>query len=141
VSDRIRGLEGGADDYLVKPFSFGELLARVRALMRRARSNFDPVLRLGALTLDQQTRRVQWGKRNVELSAREFAILQYFLMHPGQVLTRTRIYEHVWNETMELTSNVIDVYVKTIRRKLATAGAHDPIRTVRGAGYRLEGPA
>jgi two-component system OmpR family response regulator len=139
VSERIRGLEGGADDYLVKPFSFGELLARVRALMRRARANFDPLLRLGALTLNQQTRRVHWGERAIDLSSREFAILQYFLMHPGQVLTRTRIYEHVWNETMELTSNVIDVYVKTIRQKLAATGAHELIRTVRGAGYRLEG--
>jgi two-component system OmpR family response regulator len=139
VADRIRGLDAGADDYLVKPFAFGEFLARVRALYRRVRRAFDPVLRVGPLTLDQATRRVRWGATLVDLSAREFAILQVFMQHPDEVLSRTRIYEQVWNETMELTSNVIDVHINQIRKKLARVGAEEVLTTVRGAGYRLEG--
>jgi two-component system OmpR family response regulator len=138
VADRIRGLDAGADDYLVKPFAFGEFLARVRALVRRVRRDFDPVLRVGPLTLDQTTRRVRWGPALVDLSAREFAILHILMQHPDEVLSRTRIYEQVWNETMEIMSNVIDVHINQIRKKLARAGADSIITTVRGAGYRLE---
>jgi DNA-binding response OmpR family regulator len=138
VSDRIRGLDSGADDYLVKPFAFDELLARIRALRRRARRNFDPILRAGCLTLDRAARRVCWQKTPVDLSAREFAILEYLMEHPGEVLSRTRIYEHVWNEQMEPLSNVIDVHIKDIRRRLTRAGSGNVIATVRGAGYRLE---
>ncbi len=141
VAERIRGLDSGADDYLVKPFAFDELLARTRALLRRARTGFDQVLRFGPLMLDRSTRRVRWHETPVELSPREFAILEYLLQHPGEVLSRTRIYEHVWNEEMEAASNVIDVHIKDIRRKLARAGGAGVIATVRGAGYRLEGPA
>ena len=141
VPDRIRGLDDGADDYLVKPFAFEELLARIRALLRRSRRVFDPVLRVGPLVLDRSTRRVAWNQVNVDLSNREFAILEYLMQHPGEVLSRTRIYEHVWNEQLEAMSNVIDVHVKQIRRKLARAGAETVIGTVRGAGYRLEKPA
>jgi two-component system OmpR family response regulator len=141
VADRIRGLDAGADDYLVKPFAFGEFLARVRALVRRVRRDFDPVLRVGPLSLDQTTRRVRWDQALVDLSAREFAILQILMQHPDEVLSRTRIYEQVWNETMEIMSNVIDVHVNQIRKKLARAGAGNVIATVRGAGYRLEVPA
>jgi DNA-binding response OmpR family regulator len=141
VADRIRGLDAGADDYLVKPFAFGELLARVRALQRRVRRDFNPVLRAGPLSLDQTTRRVRWGQRVVDLSAREYAILSLLMQHPDEVLSRTRIYEQVWNETMEIMSNVIDVHINQIRKKLARAGAADVITTVRGAGYRLEVPA
>jgi two-component system OmpR family response regulator len=141
IADRIRGLDAGADDYLVKPFAFGELLARVRALTRRVRHEFDPVLRVGPLTLDQSTRRVRWDQKLVDLSAREFAILQLLMRHPDEVLSRTRIYEQVWNETMEIMSNVIDVHVNQIRKKLARAGAGNVIATVRGSGYRLEVPA
>jgi two-component system OmpR family response regulator len=141
IADRIRGLDAGADDYLVKPFAFGELLARVRALMRRARGEFDPVVRVGPLSLDQSTRRVRWDQTLVDLSAREFAILQILMQHPDEVLSRTRIYEQVWNETPEIVSNVIDVHVNQIRKKLARAGAGNVISTVRGAGYRLEVPA
>jgi len=138
VPDRIRGLDVGADDYLIKPFAFEELLARIRALLRRSRRVFDPVLRVGPLVLDRAARRVAWNDANIELSNREFSILEYMMQHPGEVLSRTRIYEHVWNEQMEAMSNVIDVHVKQIRRKLARAGAETVIGTVRGAGYRLE---
>lgn len=138
VPDRIRGLDHGADDYLIKPFAFDELLARVRALLRRLQRRFDPILRVGALALDRSTRRVSWKGQDVDLSSREFSILEYLMQHPGEVLSRTRIYEHVWNEQMEIVSNVIDVHIKEIRRKLARAGGTAVISTVRGAGYRLE---
>jgi DNA-binding response OmpR family regulator len=138
IPDRIHGLDSGADDYLVKPFNFDELLAHIRALLRRARRGFDPILRVGPLTLDRAARRVRWQETSIDLSAREFAILEYLMQHPGEVLSRTRIYEHVWNEQMELMSNVIDVYVKAIRRKLAQAGGTQVIGTIRGVGYRLE---
>jgi two-component system, OmpR family, response regulator len=138
VADRVRGLDGGADDYLVKPFSFEELLARLRALLRRPRQSTAWVLRIGPLTVDRAMRRVRWDEQKVELSAREFQILEYLAQHPGHVVTRTRVYEHVWNEQMEPMSNTIDVHVKEIRRKLAAAGATNVIATVRGAGYRLE---
>jgi two-component system, OmpR family, response regulator len=141
VSDRVRGLNDGADDYLVKPFRFDELLARLRALLRRPRSHADWVLRVGALTVDRATRRVGWEGRRVELSAREFLVLEYLAQHPGHVLSRTRLYEHVWNEQMEPMSNTLDVHVKEIRRKLAAAGGARAITTVRGAGYRLEAEA
>jgi DNA-binding response OmpR family regulator len=138
VPDRIRGLDDGADDYLIKPFAFDELLARVRALLRRSQHRFDPVLQVGPLALDRSTRRVSWSSQDVDLSNREFSILEYLMQHPGEVLSRTRIYEHVWNEQMEIMSNVIDVHVKEIRRKLARTGGTAVISTVRGAGYRLE---
>ena len=138
VADRVRGLDAGADDYLVKPFSFDELLARLRALLRRPRQNVDWVLRVGRLVVDRATRRVRWDDRKVELSSREFQVLEYLAQHPGHVLSRTRLYEHVWNEQMEPMSNTIDVHVKEIRRKLAAVGATRVISTVRGAGYRLE---
>jgi DNA-binding response OmpR family regulator len=138
ISDRIRGLDGGADDYLVKPFAFDELLARIRALLRRARAKVDRVLRVGPLVLDRLSRRVTWADKSLDLSAREYALLEYLMQHPGEVLSRTRIYEHVWNDQMEVMSNVIDVHVKQIRRKLERAGAVGIITTIRGAGYRLE---
>ena len=138
VTERIRGLDGGADDYLVKPFAFEELLARMRALLRRSRRVFDPVLRIGPLVLDRSTRRISWNDAPVELSNREFSILEYLMQHRGEVLSRTRIYEHVWNEQMEVVSNVIDVHVKEIRRKFGRAGGRGIIGTIRGAGYRLE---
>jgi DNA-binding response OmpR family regulator len=139
VADRVAGLEQGADDYLVKPFAFEELLARIRALLRRAQRRLDTSLQVGRLALDRMTRVVAWSGQRVDFSAREFAVLEYMMQHPGEVLGRTRIYEHVWNEQMDVMSNVIDVYIKEIRRKLARCGGTDMITTIRGAGYRLEG--
>jgi two-component system OmpR family response regulator len=138
VADRVRGLDAGADDYLVKPFNFDELLARLRALLRRPRQHADWVVRIGPLVVDRATRRVRFRDQTVDLSAREFQVLEYLAQHPGHVLSRTRLYEHVWNEQMQPMSNTIDVHVKEIRRKLAAAGARRVITTVRGAGYRLE---
>jgi DNA-binding response OmpR family regulator len=139
IAERVRGLEGGADDYLVKPFAFEELLARIRSLLRRSQQGYSLVLRAGRLTLNRATRQVRWDDTaDVELSSREFAVLEFLMQHVGEVLSRTRIYEHVWNDQAEVMSNVIDVHIKEIRRKLTAAGAEGLISTIRGAGYRLE---
>ncbi len=138
VDDRVRGLEAGADDYLLKPFAFRELLARLRALTRRHLPNRTSLLTSGALSLDTDARRCFVGEREVTLTAKEFAILEYLLHHPSQLLTRRQIEEHVWDYDFAGSSNVVDVHVKQIRRKLRLAALPDPITTVRGAGYRLE---
>jgi DNA-binding response OmpR family regulator len=137
VADRVGGLDAGADDYLTKPFAFSELLARTRALLRRPPLQADEVLRMGELELDQRRRSVRLGSRTVNLSAREFALLEYLLRHPGQVLSRTQIGEAVWGLDFENDSNVVDVYIGYLRRKLAIGGARPAIRTVRGVGYVL----
>jgi len=133
LSDRIRGLDAGADDYLVKPFSFAELCARVRALIRRGAHARPSVLEVGDIRLDPASRRVWRGAREIHLSAKEFAVIELFLRNPDQVLTRSRILDHAWDFAYEATSNVVDQYVGYLRRKLG-AGS---IETVRGAGYRL----
>jgi two-component system OmpR family response regulator len=133
VRDRVAGLDAGADDYLTKPFSFSELLARLRALLRRGGTERPVLLRAGGLTMDPATRRVDRDGEPVDLTAKEFALLEYFLRHPGEVLSRTRLIEHVWDFAYEGDSNVVDVYVGYLRRKTGT----DAIETVRGAGYRL----
>lgn len=140
VEDRVTGLDSGADDYLIKPFAFRELLARTRALLRRDDANKDPVLRAGDLTLDTVSRTVKRGERRVDLAGKEFAILEYFLRNPGRVLTRTQIAEHVWDYDFEAMSNVIDVYVRSLRRKLNDEREPRVIRTMRGAGYQLRPP-
>lgn len=140
VDDRVAGLDSGADDYLIKPFSFRELLARSRALLRRDDSNKDPVLRAGDLTLDTVSRAVKRGERPIELASKEFAILEYFLRNPGRVLSRTQIAEHVWDYEFAAMSNVIDVYVRSLRRKLDDDREPRLIRTMRGAGYQLRPP-
>lgn len=136
VSDRVRGLDAGADDYLCKPFAFDELLARVRALARRGEAAPALVLRQADVTLDLATRRVERAGRKLDLTAREESLLAFFLRHPDEVLSRTRIYEHVWDERFDGLSNTLEVHVMELRRKLE---AHGPrlIHTLRGRGYRL----
>ncbi|WP_020674308.1 response regulator transcription factor [Amycolatopsis nigrescens] len=135
VGDTVAGLEGGADDYMTKPFRFEELLARVRLRLKSAdRGPEVTVLRHGDVSLDLRTRRAQTPDRTVDLTAREFALLELFLRHPGQVLSREQILSHVWGYDFDPGSNVVDVYVRTLRRKIGP----DRIETVRGMGYRVD---
>ncbi len=141
VEARVRGLETGADDYLTKPFDLSELIARVHALIRRAelRHN-DATLKVGALTLDPLKRRVTQDGRLVDLSPREFALLEFLMRNAGRTVSRARIAEAVWNYKFDPETNVVDVYVNYLRKKLSFAGRSAPIRTVRGTGYRLDQP-
>jgi len=141
VEDRIRGLDAGADDYLVKPFAFGELLARLRALVRRDPAPRPASLSVGDVILDPATRRVSRGGVDVELSAREFSLLEFLMRHPGEVLPRSRILEHVWDYNYDHFSNVVDVYVGYLRRKLEQPFGRPLIRTVRGVGYAVDAEA
>jgi two-component system OmpR family response regulator len=135
IEDRVRGLDSGADDYLVKPFSFDELLARIRALLRRGGRPRPAVLTVGELRLDPATRRAWSRRQELSLTAREFALLELLMRNPGDVLSRFELLEHVWDAGYEHRSNVIDVYIGYLRDKIGT----DAIETVRGAGYRLRG--
>jgi two-component system OmpR family response regulator len=137
VEDRIAGLDGGADDYLVKPFAFGELLARLRALARRGPVPRPAVLSVGELRLDPATRRVWRGSAEISLTAREFALLEAFMRRPGEALSRFDLLEAVWDGTYENRSNVIDVYVRYLREKVDRPFGAASIETVRGHGYRL----
>ena len=140
IEQRVHGLDQGADDYLVKPFAFTELEARVRALLRRNQQPKVPVLRFLDVTLDTRTREVWRGERQIALSSKEYSLLDYLLRHPRQVLSRTTIAEHVWDYDAEHLSNVIDVYIRYLRNKLCACGEPNLIQTVRGAGYQLKEP-
>jgi two-component system, OmpR family, response regulator len=137
VDDRVRGLDAGADGYLPKPFSFAELFARLRALLRRDIGERPAVLRAGDLRLDPATRSVGRGEVAISLSAREFALLELLLRHKGEVLSRTAVIGHVWDFAYDGTSNVVDVYVRYLRDKIDRPFGRRAIETVRGAGYRL----
>jgi two-component system, OmpR family, response regulator len=137
--DRIAGLDTGADDYVVKPFNFGELLARLRALARRGAAERGPVLRVGDLELDPATRRVRRGDTDISLSTKEFQLLEVFMRRPGEVLTRLDLLEGAWDAGYENRSNVVDVYVRYLREKIDRPFGTDTLETVRGAGYRLRG--
>ena len=137
VEDRVRGLDVGADDYLAKPFAFAELFARLRALLRRDPNERPTVLTAGDLSLDPATRVVGRNATSIDLSAREFALLELLLRHKGEVLSRTSIIDHVWDFAYDGGSNVVDVYVRYLREKIDRPFGRASIETVRGAGYRL----
>jgi two-component system OmpR family response regulator len=138
VTDRIRGLDVGADDYLVKPFDFGELLARLRALVRRAPAQRPARLEVGDLVVDPATHEVTRAGVAVELTAREFAVLEFLARHAGEAITRASLLDHVWDENFAGSTNIVDVYVGYLRRKLEQPFDRPLIRTIRGVGYVLE---
>jgi len=140
IEDKVTGLDSGADDYLVKPFAFIELMARIRALLRREALPKTPKIQVGELSMDVQTREVWRGQRKIELTAKEYAILEYFMRRPNVVVTRTMLGENVWDYEFDGISNIIDVYVRRLRRKIDEDGQGSLIQTLRGAGYRLRVP-
>lgn len=140
IEDRVTGLGLGGDDYLTKPFAFREFEARVRALLRRERTSKTTVLQFMDITLDTITHEVKRGNRSITLSSKEYALLEFLMYHPHQVLSRTMIAEHVWDVDAEHLSNVIDVYIRYLRNKLSPDGEPDVIHTIRGSGYQLKEP-
>jgi two-component system, OmpR family, response regulator len=137
VADRVAGLNTGADDYLTKPFAFVELLARIRALLRRGEAAHTPLLKVGDLVLDPVSHRVTRGDRRVVLTPKEYALLEYLLRHRDRVVTRTELGEHIWQEEHDTLTNLVDVHLSHLRRKLEGGAAAPLIHTVRGRGYRL----
>ncbi len=137
VDDRVAGLDAGADDFLLKPFAFAELLARLRALVRRGTAERPSVLEVGDLRLDPATRRAWRGDSEIALSAKEFALLEAFMRRPGHVLSRLQLIEHAWDYAYENRSNVVDVYVRYLRDKIDRPFGRTSLETVRGVGYRL----
>lgn len=140
VEDRVAGLDAGADDYLIKPFAFAELSARLRALSRRPAESLDPVLEIGELRLDPATHQVWRGDEEFMLPNKEFRILEYLMRHPNQVLTRTMITDNVWDYDFPSSANVVDVHIRSLRRKLEDPYETKHIQTVRGVGYRIVSP-
>jgi two-component system OmpR family response regulator len=138
VADRVDGLNAGADDYLVKPFAFPELVARVQALLRRGAPDRPIVLHVGDLSLDPVGRIVTRAGETVELTAKEFSVLEVFMRRPGEVLTRSRILEHVWDMAFDPASNLVDQYIGSLRRKVDKPYGRNDLKTLRGAGYRLD---
>lgn len=136
TEDKVNGLDAGADDYVAKPFKIAELLARMRALLRRGQSTM-PVLQVADLTLDPATRQAVRGGKSIDLSATEYSLLEYLMRHPGRVLTRSVILEHVWDYDFGGTDNVLDVYIMYLRKKIDKGNAQPLIHTVRGVGFRL----
>lgn len=140
VADKVEGLDSGADDYLTKPFAFAELIARVRALLRRGREEMSTKLRVADLVLDTIAHKATRGGQPIELTAKEYALLEYFMRNPNQVLTRTMISEHVWDYHFSTGTNLIDVYVNHLRRKIDDNADEKLIQTIRGVGYVLRRP-
>jgi heavy metal response regulator len=138
IEDKVLGLDAGADDYLTKPFAFQELVARVRALLRRRSEGEPTVLRIGDLRLDPARRTVTRGDEKIDLTPREFALLDYFMRNPGRVLTRTMIAEHVWDYSFDTSTNVIDVYINYVRKKVDAGREPKLLHTIRGVGYVLK---
>ena len=139
VADRVKGLDTGADDYLIKPFQFEELSARIRALLRREIANASPVIRVGDIALNTATREVKRSDRTIDLNNKEYAILEYLLRNVNMVITRQMIEDHIWNFSLESSSNLVDVYIRRLRSKMDNPGEESLIETVRGVGYRLRG--
>jgi DNA-binding response OmpR family regulator len=136
VEDRVHGLNSGADDYLVKPFSFGELVARIHALTRRARQPVHTELKAGPLVMNTFSRKVTFNGQNIELTNKEYALLEFLLLHPEMLVTRVMLEQTIWNQEFDGASNMIDVYIRRLRNKMGQDG-EGLIQTVRGAGYRL----
>jgi len=139
IEEKIAGLDCGADDYLVKPFAFEELLARIRALLRRPQEALPVQLKINDLILDSATRKVFRGKREIMLTNKEFALLEYLMCHPGQVLNREQLISHVWDFAFDSFSNLVDVHIKNMRKKIDRKNDEKILETVRGVGYRLKG--
>ncbi|MEI6494487.1 MAG: response regulator transcription factor [bacterium] len=136
ISDKVRALDAGADDYLVKPFSLNELIARLHALLRRPNETLPAILEVGSITLNPITRQVERSGKPLKLTVKEYALLEYLMRHPGQVLNRDQIQDHLWGFDFDSFSNVVDVHIKNLRRKIETRN-HKLIETIRGIGYKL----
>ncbi|HEX4342505.1 MAG TPA: response regulator transcription factor, partial [Verrucomicrobiae bacterium] len=137
MADKVKNFESGADDYLTKPFAFAELLLRIKALLRRGPVNRSSTLRVGDLEIDRLSQNVKRGGKKIELTAKEYSLLEYLATNPGRVFSRTMIIEHVWDESFEGLTNIVDVYVRHLREKVDDAFSTKLLRTVRGVGYSL----